>query len=132
MTKSVAQELLDLEDLMNRGELEESLEALNNIEKYRSVPAEESLKILKMKSIIYNGLNQHETAINLAEQLYNKSQEIKIPLYSLDALAIKGNAYISLGKFNEFFKILEHHKNLFKSLEKNLKISDLKIITKED
>jgi hypothetical protein len=55
-------------------------------------------------------------ALKNAEELYQQSQENKMPLFTLDALARKENIFYSQARLEDFYEIDEHHENLFNSI----------------
>ncbi len=109
MSTSVSKKLALIKELFDKGEYEEAIQQINEIEQNQAPIPEETLIIQRFKGLIYNGLGQQELAIKNVEELYRKSQEMNMPLFSLDALFIKGLILVNLAINEEFYIILEQH-----------------------
>lgn len=119
MSKSVSTELARVKKLFAEGKYEEALQLVKDIEQNINLTSEETLRVLRIKGGIYNILGDSEISFKLIEELYQKSQEMKMPLFSLDALFYKENILYTQQKFEEVFKILEQHEKLFKSIPRD-------------
>ena len=116
MPNSLSKELTLVKEIINECKFEEALQLIKDIEQKENLTPEETLANLRYKGLSYIGLGQLETGLKITENLYQKSQEMKIPLYTLDALFQKENVFYSQQRFVEFFKTLEQHETLFKSI----------------
>ena len=116
MSNSVSEELVVVKELINKGKMEEALQLVKDIEQKKTLAPKENLRILAHKAFIYSYLGQFEISFEISEELYEKSQETKMTLFSLDALFLKELILIVTGRFEEYYKICELHENLFHSL----------------
>ena len=116
MSNSVSTKLKLVKELINEGKIEEALQLVEEIEKMKNLNSEETLKTLFYKADIYIFLWQLENALQFAEELHQKSQEMIKPFLSSSALFIKGRIFYLLEKYDEFYKILEQYEILFKSI----------------
>ncbi|MFX1490331.1 MAG: hypothetical protein ACFFBI_14365 [Promethearchaeota archaeon] len=116
MSNFVPKELTLVKGLINEGKYEEALQHIKDIEKKENLNPEEILRILSYKGRILYHLRILENALKITEDLYQKSQEMKMPLFTLDALGIKAVVFIALGKFRGFLKALEQYEKLFESI----------------
>ena len=116
MSKSVSEELAIVKDLINEVKYEEALQYLGEIEQKEKVTPEETLRTQKLKGRIYYFLGKYEISLKIAEELFQKSHEMNMPLFTLDALFQKERTFYTQQRFEEFFKTLEEHEELFKSI----------------
>ena len=101
-----------MNELINEGKFEETLQHIKDLEHKNNLNSEETFRTQIYKGMIYNYIGQREKTLKIAEHLYQKSQEIKIPLFSLSALALKLYAGLSFEEDNE---VLEQCESIFKS-----------------
>jgi len=116
MSNSVSNELIVMKNLFNEGKFEEILQLTKDIEQNQTFTQEELLRTKGYKGLSYLFLGQFETALKIAEEIYQKSEELKLIAVSLDALFLKELVYWSTEKKEEFYQSLKLHKNLFKSV----------------
>ncbi|MFW9784995.1 MAG: hypothetical protein ACFFFB_22125 [Candidatus Heimdallarchaeota archaeon] len=116
MSNFVPKELTLVKGLINEGKYEEAIQHIRDIEQKGNLNPEELLKTLRYKGSIYYSLRHLGKALKISEDLYQKSKEMKLPLFTLDALGIKGSVFIILGKYEDFFKTLEDGEKLFESI----------------
>lgn len=116
MSISVSKELAHVKDLINEGKYEEAFQLVKDLEQKENLTSEETLRTQVYQCRIYFALGQSDVALKIAEDLYQKSQEMKMPLFSLDALFLKEYVYMNLWRIEELFIILEQHEKLFKSI----------------
>jgi len=116
MSNTVSEELALVNELINEFKIEEALQKVEDIEQNQNLTTEESLRTQVYRGSVYFYLGQLEIALETAEELYQKSQEVKMPLFSLDALFLKESVMFSLQRFEEYYKILEQHEKLLKSI----------------
>ena len=115
MPNSASEKLTLLKEIMTNGTIKDALQLIKDIEQLENLTPEETLRTLGHKAYIWS-LEKPLIALKFAEELYQRSQEINKPLYSLDALNFKAVFYYRLGKLKEYFKILEQGENLFNSI----------------
>jgi tetratricopeptide (TPR) repeat protein len=116
MPDSASKELTLVKELINEYKIEEGLQHVNDIEQNENLTPEEALRTLYYKGLLYNNLGQPEIVLKISEELYQKSQELKMPLFSLDALFIQVWVLHFQGKMEEKNKLIEQYENIFKSI----------------
>lgn len=120
MSKSVPKELKLVKELINEFRYEEGLQLVKNIEHMENLTPEEKLESQVYKCWLYIYSEQldsisYSEQLKIVENLYQKSQEMKFPLFTLDALCLKAYISISIGP-REIIKNVEQYENLFKSI----------------
>jgi tetratricopeptide (TPR) repeat protein len=116
MPDSVSKKLILVRELTNEYRIEDALQLVKDIEQMENLTQEETLKTLLWRSRLYRYLGRDEIALQIADDLYNKSQDMKIPLYSFTALSLKGGILYFQQRLDEAFSILEKCENLFNSI----------------
>jgi len=116
MSNSVSEELKLVNELINKFKIEEALQKVEDVEQNQNLTTEESMRIQVYRGMIHLSFGQPKIALEIAEELYQKSQEVKMPFFSLDALFLKESVMFSLQRFEELYKILEQHEKLLKSI----------------
>ena len=116
MPNSLSKELALVKELINKGKFEEALQHIHDIEQEENLTPGETLKTLKYKVSSYSYLGELEKSLKITENLYQKSKEMKIPLFSLDALIQKSGIFYTQQRLVDFFKTLEQLETLFKSI----------------
>jgi len=116
MPDSASKKLSLVKEIMREGKIEDALQLIKDIEQLSTLTPEEMLRTLYHKADLYFSLRQYKIALKFAEELYEKSQEMKMSLFSLDALGLKGLLVFNLQRFEEYYKILQQHVILFKSI----------------
>jgi len=118
MSNSISTELILVKELINKGKFEEALQHIKDIEQKENLSPEETLRTLKYKGRSYSHLGQFENALKITENLFQKSQDLKMPFFSLDALLSREGIFYSQQRFEEFFKTLKQHETLFESISR--------------
>ncbi|MHA2339437.1 MAG: tetratricopeptide repeat protein [Candidatus Hodarchaeales archaeon] len=118
MIQAPSRELESIKELIDEGKFKEALQYLKDLKQDKTLSLEEKLICQVYCGHIYLMLGQNETALKVAEQLYQNSQELKMPFYSLDAIYIKALVLFSNGNFEEFYAIIEQGDNILKSIPK--------------
>ncbi|MFW9949752.1 MAG: tetratricopeptide repeat protein, partial [Candidatus Thorarchaeota archaeon] len=118
MSKLVSKELVRVKKCIDEVNFEDALRYIKDIEKNENVTNEEALRILSYKGAVSLNLGQFENALNLAEELYERSQEMKMPLFSLDALYLKSGCFLWQQRFKEMYNNLKRHEELFNAIPK--------------
>ncbi|MFX0081243.1 MAG: hypothetical protein ACFE94_05770 [Candidatus Hodarchaeota archaeon] len=116
MSNSVPKELALVKGLYNECKYEEALQHIKDIEQKENLNPEDTLRILSYKGRIYSNLGHQEKVLKIIEDLYQKSQEMKMPLFTLDALSLEASIFHALGKFEDYFKTVEQYEKLFESI----------------
>ncbi|MHA1542878.1 MAG: hypothetical protein ACTSQH_07865 [Candidatus Hodarchaeales archaeon] len=117
MTNSASEKLALVRNLINEGKIEDALRHVIDIEKMENLTSEETLRTLYFKGRSYFQLGKSDISLKIAKELYQKSQELKMPLFSLDAFALEQSVLYSGGfPSNEFYSNLKKYDNLFESI----------------
>ena len=116
MSNSVSKQLALVKEHINEFKYEEGLQLVKDIEQMENLTPEEMLESQVYKSWLYLYLEQLEIALKIAEDLYQKSQEIKLPLFSLDALTLKCFISLQFPGIKETIKNIEQYGIIFKSI----------------
>ncbi|MHA2394101.1 MAG: tetratricopeptide repeat protein [Promethearchaeota archaeon] len=117
MSNSVSESFEIVRNLVNEYKFEEALQKVQDIEQNQDIRMSEYLQTLNYKSRIYIGLGQIKIALKIAEELLQKSKELNMPLFSLDAFALKASILYNNGTPKEdFYTNLKEFDNLFTSL----------------
>lgn len=113
MSASPSIELSQVNKLINEFKFEQALQIVKDVEIKKDLNPEEILAALSYKCEIYRCIGQLDTSLKIVEELYQKSQEIKLPLYIFDALYSKGWIYYLEDNYNDFDKIVRKIKQTF-------------------
>ncbi|NVM43391.1 MAG: tetratricopeptide repeat protein [Candidatus Lokiarchaeota archaeon] len=116
MSNSESNKLAIVKNLINKYKFEEALRQVKDIEEGRNLTPEEALRTQAYKATIHSRLGQFDVAVKIAEELYQNSQEMKMSLFTLDALYCKGFIFYVQGRNEEFLRIIEQHEKLFNSI----------------
>ncbi len=116
MSNSASKKLTLVKEIMREGKIEDALQIVKDIEQMENLTHKETLRTLFHKADLYYNSGQYKNALKFTEELYQKSQEKKMPLFSLDALVIKAWILYNLQEFEESYKSFQQHENLFKSI----------------
>jgi len=119
MSNSVSEKLALVKNLINEFKLEDALQLVKDIEQKNNLTSEEMLRNQAFKVRIHYYLGQYERALNFIEELYQKSQEMKLPLFSLDALFIKEWILRFQVRFENWHEIFKQHEELFNSIPRD-------------
>ena len=116
MSNLASNKLALIEEIIREGKIEVAFQIVKDIEQIKNLTSEETLKTLYFKANLYYNSRQYKIALKFTEELYQKSKEMNMPLFSLDALVNKYWIFYNLQKFEESYKILQQHKILFDSI----------------
>lgn len=119
MSNSVVNKLALVRNLINEGKEEEALQYVKEIEHKETLKQEEMLKSLVYKGWIYFRLGKIQLALKVSDELYQKSQEMEMHLFSLDSSFLKGMIFYITPKLEDFYKILEQAEKIFKSIPRD-------------
>jgi len=81
MPDSASNELALVKEFVNEGKFEEAFQHVEDLEQKENLSPEELLRTLNYKSWSYYGLGQIEIALKITQHLYQKSQELNMPLF---------------------------------------------------
>ncbi|MHA2245296.1 MAG: tetratricopeptide repeat protein [Candidatus Hodarchaeales archaeon] len=99
--------------LMIKGEFSKALEIVNHLENQNNIQANLKLRCHLIKSNLFKRLGDFRNALFLAEEVFQKSQQIVEPLISCDALIIKLEISISFFRIKEASNLIKQVENLF-------------------
>jgi hypothetical protein len=85
----VSNEVIAVKNLFNKGKFEEIIQLTKDFEQNQTLNYEELLKTKGYKGLSYFFLGQFENALKIAEEIYQKSKELKLIVVSLDAFFLK-------------------------------------------
>ncbi|MHA2473670.1 MAG: tetratricopeptide repeat protein, partial [Promethearchaeota archaeon] len=118
MPNFISDKLELVKNLVEGRKFKEGLQIIKDIEQREDLTPEELLRTLNYKSWACLGIGQPKKSFEIAEELYQKSQKLNLPLFSVDALFRK-EWVLSLGRHNELVKILVQHESLFNSIPRD-------------
>ncbi|GAF99045.1 unnamed protein product, partial [marine sediment metagenome] len=116
MPNSASKSLVLVKNLINEVKLDEALNYIKEIEQLEHLSNEAILKTHAYKARIQFDLGEFQNALKIAEKLHHKSQELKMPLFSLDALYIKVWVLHFQGKMEDKNKLIEQYEKIFRSI----------------
>ncbi|MHA1472554.1 MAG: hypothetical protein ACTSQW_05590, partial [Promethearchaeota archaeon] len=116
MSNSASEKLTLVKNLINEVKLDEALNYIKEIEQLENLTNEDILKTHRYKAKIQFDLGEFQNSLKIAEELHHKSQELKMPLFSLDALFIQVWILHFQVKMEEKNKLIEQYENIFKSI----------------
>lgn len=105
-----------MKNLFNKGKFEEIIQLTKDIEQNQTFTHEELLRTKRYNGLSYLFLGQFETALKIAGEICQKSEELKLRVFSLDALFINELAFWTMEKEVEFYQSLKQHEILFRSI----------------
>jgi tetratricopeptide (TPR) repeat protein len=108
-----------VKNLINEGKFKEALQLTKDIERNKNLTIKEFLRNEGYKCLIYFNLGQFEKVLNISEELYHRSQEMNLLLFSFDALFFKEHVFYALERFEDFYKNFEKLEVLFKKIPKD-------------
>ncbi|MFW9941539.1 MAG: tetratricopeptide repeat protein [Candidatus Thorarchaeota archaeon] len=109
-----SKELKSAKELIDEGKYEEALLNLKDIEQKITLTLEEKLEIQTWKGLLHYSLGQLEIALKIAEQIHQNSKELKMPLFTIDALFIKVVIFTINGRFEYLFNTIGLMDNILK------------------
>lgn len=111
-----SKELKAAKSLIDEGKYEEALQHLKSLEQEVSLTREEKLGVQYYYGWLHSYLGQFDKSLKIVEDLYQNSQELANPIYTLGALGIKGRILMLEGRFDEFFTIVDQSDDILKSI----------------
>ncbi|MFX0000412.1 MAG: tetratricopeptide repeat protein [Candidatus Hodarchaeota archaeon] len=109
-------DLILTEKLADKGDFEEALQLLNSLEKKNDLNDNDQLSYFLLKSLLLFNLTFINECFKFAEKAYEKSRELGLDLYSVDALILKGKALTRLQRLDDALDIFLHSENLLKNI----------------
>lgn len=101
--------------LNEEGKYDEALRLLENFDVKESITDNILLSYYLLKSSLLNKIGSYKKSFKLAEKAYEKSQELKSNLQSIDALNIMANALIWQFSLDNAFDLIVTSENLLKT-----------------
>ena len=118
--------LRQIEDLMNKGELENAMFELNNLEKGIALNEDEKLACMLLNSHILNKNGNFDKSLMLSKVAFRKSMELNNPLLVVDSTitfleSVKGLGMLeetSSKDKKEFLKMVRRSEDILKTIKK--------------
>ncbi|MFX0090278.1 MAG: tetratricopeptide repeat protein [Candidatus Hodarchaeota archaeon] len=101
------------EQLINESKFDEALQIIEKFEK-KKLTSSDQFSCLFLKGTIMNKKGQFEEAIKLANHILQEATEIENVIEILDAIALRSEALIRLGKLNESLEELIRGERILK------------------
>ncbi len=111
-----SEEIKQSEQLMNEGKYQEALLLLNNFEGRDDITDSDQLSCYLLTSECLNELANYEEVLKFAEKAYQKSQELRDNLRSIDSLEKMAYATMWMGDFEKALNLIKQSEDLLKSL----------------
>ncbi len=111
-----SEEIKQSEQLMNEGKYREALLLLNNFEGRNDITDSDQLSCYLLTSECLNELANYEEVLKFAEKAYQKSQELRDNLRSIDSLEKMAYATMWMGDFEKALNLIERSEDLLKTL----------------
>ncbi|MFX1255862.1 MAG: tetratricopeptide repeat protein [Promethearchaeota archaeon] len=109
--------LIRAEQLLNESKFDEALQIVLALEKQVPMPLNDQLTYLILKSNLMNRLGSYEEAINLANEAYQLSQELKNPLNQIDALYNLIEGLWRLGNYDDALAMIIEGEKILKVIK---------------
>ena len=109
-------ELKQAEQLMNEGKYDEALLLMDNLEGRNDITDSDQLSRYFLISECLTELGNYEEVLKFAEKAYQKSQELRDNLRSIDALEKMAYATMWIGDFEKALNLIEQSEDLLKTL----------------
>ncbi|MHA1509579.1 MAG: tetratricopeptide repeat protein, partial [Promethearchaeota archaeon] len=113
-----SEDLILAEKLMNEGKYDEALSLMNNLKGRNDLTDSDQLSRYLLISECLNELSNHEEVVKFAEKAYQKSQELRDNLRSIDALVKMAFATMWIGDFEKALSLIEQSEDLLKTLSR--------------
>ncbi|MHA2296665.1 MAG: tetratricopeptide repeat protein [Candidatus Hodarchaeales archaeon] len=111
------QELKQVEQVIQDGNLDEALIIIENLEKKEDLVETIRIKSQILKSSVFTQKEDHEKGLELAVLALNDSKNLEKPLLIVDATISKADALFGLGKVNDCLDTVLECENLLKTLD---------------
>ena len=111
-----SEDLISAEKLMNECKFDEALILMNNLEERDDKTDSDQLSGDLLKSECLDELSNYEESYKFAEKAYQKSQELRDNLRSIDALVKMASATMFLGDFEKGHDLIAQSEDLLKTL----------------
>ena len=111
-----SEDLIRAEKLMNECKFDEALLLMNNLEGREDVTDSDQLSGNLLRSECLNELSNYEESYKFAEKAYQKSQELRDNLRSIDALVKMAYATMFLGDLEKGHDLIAQSEDLLKTL----------------
>ncbi|MFX1567704.1 MAG: tetratricopeptide repeat protein [Promethearchaeota archaeon] len=104
------------EKLADEGDFEEALKLLNSFEAEDDLNDSDQLSYFLLKSLLLFNLTDIDECFKFAEMAYQKSKELGLAIYSVDASILKGKALTRLQKLDEALEEFLHSENILTNI----------------
>ncbi len=106
-------------NLIDQGEFKQALQELMKLKREENLTLEEKLIIQVQKGWVHLSIGPLKRALEIADRLYLQSQEVKMPLYSVDAVFLKWMIMGIYGNFSIGMDLVEQGDNILKSIPRD-------------
>jgi tetratricopeptide (TPR) repeat protein len=113
---SISEKLITGRKLREKGKYQEALELALYLEKDKDQTSEEKVECMIFKGRVYIDLGKSNNALEIAEQVYQVSQEMGNSLKTLDALNIKALTYWQLRNFVKAKDVIIEFEKIFNTI----------------
>ncbi|MCK4382842.1 MAG: tetratricopeptide repeat protein [Candidatus Lokiarchaeota archaeon] len=115
MSRVKHNDLIQAEKMADEGDFKEALEQVNAFEKKNDLNNYDQISCYILKSSLLINLSQFEEGFKFAEKAYQMSKELRLDIYSVNALILMGNALVRLQKLDDALDIILQGERLLKS-----------------
>lgn len=128
MSREKHNDLIQAEIMSDKGDFKEALEQVNAFEKKNDLNNYDQISCYILKSSLLINLSQFEEGFKFAEKAYQMSKELRLDIYSIDAVILMGNALMRLQKLDDALDKILQGERLLKSITQ---ISQNELIKRE-
>ncbi|MFX0060964.1 MAG: tetratricopeptide repeat protein [Candidatus Hermodarchaeota archaeon] len=118
MSDSSKAELCKAEQLLYMGQYETALQIVETLEKREELISSDRITCQILKGTLLNKQGQFESALKLAERIFQEIQKTKMPLQVVDVLIIKIESLYHLGRGDESLELISQGEHLLEQLPK--------------
>ncbi|MFX0066021.1 MAG: tetratricopeptide repeat protein [Candidatus Hermodarchaeota archaeon] len=113
---TVSETLQRATQLMYQGKMEDALDKVENLEKMSELAINDRLECQLLKSNIQMKMGHYDQAIDLAQAVFNESEQQKHWLNMIDALITRIEALWRIGKYSESFDLITQGEQLLSKI----------------
>ena len=106
MSRMKHKELIQAEKIMEKGSFKEALQRVNIFEKRNGLNDHDQFSCYILKSSLLISLSQFDEGFKFAEKAYQKSNELGLDIYSVDASILMGKALTRLQKLDDALEVI--------------------------
>ena len=106
MATTRSKQIDEIQKIVYIGEYNKALKKLNTLVKKEDLTKEELVRSKILHSRVLKLVNQHNKALDIIENILKMALLKKKPLLKLDALILKGDVLLLMGRYNEALTII--------------------------